>query len=511
MYRKLTLYTTLTILASVALGFSIYRHLHPGPIDWTEKKEVTIVLTKNGFMPKEVYLSRNATVTFSTELGNQFWPASDLHPFHTIYSAFDPKHPINATSTWNFTFNKDGHWSYHDHIGLATAVIIVVPPGEKGSPKYDTPAPCDEPEKSGRAACFKEHLTLAIEKKGLDGAFDELASMYSDYPEFRDNCHLFVHDLGLMAYKQYGDTLPKTSKVMYCGQGFYHGYMEGFLVKHKGNTDEANVFCSKEGSRLGGSHAVSGPQCVHGIGHGSMEYLLSTRPDLSNNGRNLEVLLSIGLNSCIQVTGDNGTFRCASGVFAVTKDWINIQNMQKDSVNLFSLKDPVTICRKLTLQWQQSACAWEMAKEALVLTHSDSALAFHAMISAASTWEKGIYLPTMITSAGFLIGELGVEKSDAYLTQQCASISDAALRVYCAQGIERGLIFNAKPGSEIPRSAAFCLYSGHTEAEKQGCAKTLVQSLVDIYGESIRTTSCAAVKSVTPLSETCMSPINLEN
>lgn len=58
-----------------------------------------------------------------------------------------------------------------------------------------------------------------------------------------------------------------------------------------------------------------------------------------------------------------------------------------------------------------------------------------------------------------------------YLTEQCASISDAALRVYCAQGIERGLIFNAKPGSEIPRSAAFCLYNGHTKAKNKAVQK----------------------------------------
>jgi len=58
------------------------------------------------------------------------WPASAMHPTHTVYSgtslvqhcpdeekvAFDACQGIEPGDSWTFTFKKDGNWKYHDHI-----------------------------------------------------------------------------------------------------------------------------------------------------------------------------------------------------------------------------------------------------------------------------------------------------------------------------------------------------------------------------------------------------------
>src|SRR5690606_8441132 len=65
--------------------------------------EVPIVLTNNGFVPSEVAIKKGTTVTFSTDPGRPFSPASNLHPNHEEYPAFDPKEPIPPGETWSFT------------------------------------------------------------------------------------------------------------------------------------------------------------------------------------------------------------------------------------------------------------------------------------------------------------------------------------------------------------------------------------------------------------------------
>lgn len=76
----------------------------------------TIILAEDGFAPAEITIRRGDTVTFRTTLGKPFWPASDFHPTHGIYPAFDPERPIPPEESWSFTFDKAGSWRYHDHL-----------------------------------------------------------------------------------------------------------------------------------------------------------------------------------------------------------------------------------------------------------------------------------------------------------------------------------------------------------------------------------------------------------
>ncbi len=88
---------------------------------------LSIVLTPDGFVPKEPTIQLGTTVTFSNTTGREYWPASDLHPSHAIYSAFDPARPLQPDEMWAFTFEKVGSWGLHDHIrSYYTGLIHVV-------------------------------------------------------------------------------------------------------------------------------------------------------------------------------------------------------------------------------------------------------------------------------------------------------------------------------------------------------------------------------------------------
>ena len=90
-----------------------------------------IVYDGISFVPASVTIQKGQVVTFKNESSAQFWPASAMHPTHTVYpgsgiqkcadsalrpTLFDACEGLAAGSSWSFTFNELGAWSYHDHL-----------------------------------------------------------------------------------------------------------------------------------------------------------------------------------------------------------------------------------------------------------------------------------------------------------------------------------------------------------------------------------------------------------
>lgn len=88
--------------------------------------EAVIRMTDDGFVPQEIHVTRGTRVRFVNGSEVRRWPASDLHPTHTIYAAFDPKEPIAPGEEWSFVFEKTGEWNMHDHLAPYLVGIIVV-------------------------------------------------------------------------------------------------------------------------------------------------------------------------------------------------------------------------------------------------------------------------------------------------------------------------------------------------------------------------------------------------
>lgn len=88
--------------------------------------EAIIIMTNDGFFPSEIRIKAGANVRFINDSKYWHWPASDLHPSHTLYSEFDPKKPIGPGEEWSFVFEKTGVWGFHDHLSPQITGEVIV-------------------------------------------------------------------------------------------------------------------------------------------------------------------------------------------------------------------------------------------------------------------------------------------------------------------------------------------------------------------------------------------------
>jgi plastocyanin len=102
--------------------------------------EHTVEMTSSGFSPNAITISKGDTVTFVNADGGSYWPASAIHPTHTVYPGsninkcatderskiFDACENIKQGESWSFTFNEVGEWNYHDHNNPSRTGTIVV-------------------------------------------------------------------------------------------------------------------------------------------------------------------------------------------------------------------------------------------------------------------------------------------------------------------------------------------------------------------------------------------------
>jgi hypothetical protein len=88
-----------------------------------------VILTETGYEPKDLTINLYDEVVFRTVRGFPHWPASNLHPTHNLYPAFDPRTPVPADEEWSFQFTQAGVWPFHDHLNSthAGSVTVVVP------------------------------------------------------------------------------------------------------------------------------------------------------------------------------------------------------------------------------------------------------------------------------------------------------------------------------------------------------------------------------------------------
>lgn len=86
----------------------------------------TVTYTNSGFSPSSLTIKQGDTVNFVNQSDRDFWPASNDHPNHTIYSDFDARDEIESGGSYSFTFERVGAWGYHNHeLEGHTGTIVV--------------------------------------------------------------------------------------------------------------------------------------------------------------------------------------------------------------------------------------------------------------------------------------------------------------------------------------------------------------------------------------------------
>jgi plastocyanin len=86
----------------------------------------TVRYTEGGFDPSTVRIAQGGTVTFINEADGAMWVASDNHPSHSLYSAFDQKTSVGLGGTYVFPFLQSGTWGFHNHMNPSHTGMVVV-------------------------------------------------------------------------------------------------------------------------------------------------------------------------------------------------------------------------------------------------------------------------------------------------------------------------------------------------------------------------------------------------
>ncbi len=102
--------------------------------------EKIVEITSGGFSPTPLTISAGDTVTFVNKDAEPHWPASAMHPTHTVYPGsniekcgtpeesriFDACRGLASGESWSFTFNEKGTWNYHDHLNAKLFGKVIV-------------------------------------------------------------------------------------------------------------------------------------------------------------------------------------------------------------------------------------------------------------------------------------------------------------------------------------------------------------------------------------------------
>ncbi|OGB84967.1 hypothetical protein A2994_01565 [candidate division Kazan bacterium RIFCSPLOWO2_01_FULL_48_13] len=118
------------ILAFVTLGFLFFYkgYLKP-PLEEAPKKAAPsafVDITEKGFSPQTILISKGETIQWVNKDSVAHQPASNPHPVHNGLAGFDAGKSLGMGETYQFTFEKEGTFGYHDHRAPTTNASVVV-------------------------------------------------------------------------------------------------------------------------------------------------------------------------------------------------------------------------------------------------------------------------------------------------------------------------------------------------------------------------------------------------
>lgn len=444
-----------------------------------------IKLTEDGFSPQTITITKGDTITFTTARDKPFWPASDLHPTHTIYPEFDPRKPIDPDKSWSFRFDRVGEWRFHDHLSPLFRGVITVRDSLVGirfiEENIRSAKKCTDPILGNKTRCWQDAFSQALDQQGIDAVFQVFSSLYDADADFRQNCHGITHTIGQQAYKkfknhEYVGSSPKTS---YCGYGFYHGFMEA-LVHNGANFADAREFCVLINKQLAQQTNAWTP-CLHGIGHGVIDGSDSTA------WGNTEDFIRPGLALCEKLGTDNYEKDvCASGVFN------SLANFYGDSKYRLSLdkQDPLAICRKQDQSYFKAACYEEMNTLLMGLANEDFR---HAARFIEAMPERAYQARAIDALATYAVHFALVKNKYESAAQTCRALQPQ-LRAPCIAGLAAGFMEFGVPEKEYIQALAVCDNSSTTSDEKKECFGRVLWLTSLRYPAEKQTTICASVE-----------------
>lgn len=112
----------------------------PIPLPTVSGSKATVTYSDSGYSPAEVKIKKGDTVVFDNKSSKMMWTASAVHPTHKAYPGtdtakcgtssqngmFDACKDYGPGELWEFKFNEQGVWKYHNHLQPTHTGTIVV-------------------------------------------------------------------------------------------------------------------------------------------------------------------------------------------------------------------------------------------------------------------------------------------------------------------------------------------------------------------------------------------------
>ncbi len=435
-----------------------------------------VVLTHQGFEPDLLIIHEGDTVEFSSTRGLPYWPASDDHPSHMIYSDFDPKRAIGPKETWSYRFDKVGNWRFHNHIGSSYApdvgTIQVIPKQEPipdRSPKITREA-CLSLEPHQRQNCWERLLRQTLSTEGIRSTFALVKTLYTDVPDFAMSCNAYTHRIGGQSYLQYRKDLPAVMipETLYCGAGFFHGFLEVFVTQDR-RLDRARQFCTDVENTLATEYPLATHACIHGLGHGIMELLgVHTVSDW----KTLPAMLAAGFTEC-ETLDTHKRAHCVNGMFnAVLMHYAVSPYKPVEYAD-----NPFWFCPAVP-ETYQPFCYEAMGVGLETGDKSDMKKAETFIVQRVPERYVEWAMRTVIQELAF--ASVKETNWDTYITG-CKALS-ASLTGFCLDTFVESLVDNGSPGTEYVSALTYCKSRAMLPVEQEHCLDHTLSYMRRIYG-----------------------------
>ena len=399
-----------------------------------------ILMTNNGFEPKEIHINSGETVEFINQDDANRWPASNFHPTHILYSEFDPQKGIAPGDSWKFRFEKAGTWRMHDHLSPhMTGTIVVLEDPNKG--------PTLDADPQGRtltlwqklkgffwrlfhkqAATNNQYKWLEelAEREGPEEAWNYLVKTYNTPQGVVGNPHDMAHLVGQLIFKKHGFDGLSICEPLFAF-GCYHGLMEVAFNK------QFDLEAAEKGCRSVGN--VSTPaywSCIHGIGHG-----VATFRDHK---------IDQALADC-DIVGPNILTYCYDGVF--------MEFSISAPPSFYKQSDPLYPCNAIGESYK-SACARSQTQVMRLRMGMNT-----KSIALACTSSGNANIIYHCTDAlGYFIGQNATGLAGK-VVRECGEIEDEKQALQCLSAAAGELVFQNAAGwqsvvKEICRGEKLC-------------------------------------------------------
>ncbi len=481
-YKRIWIAGTLVGIVTAGAAAALFFDLIPIP-DLFNKTRYEVVLKDDGFHPQKLTIQAGDTVVFRATVNRPFWPASNVHPTHTAFPAFDPKQPVPADETWEFTFDKPGTYLYHDHIASNFEGEILVERQDGTHVVVD----CTQER---TVQCWEKMMLDTLDRDGVEAALNQVLYLSETEPLFLNDCHGYSHLIGEKAYELYAEhrNFDLTPATALCGYGFYHGFMEQLLLT-TGDIDEAREFCRVVDEKLRGKASAAATACFHGTGHGAID---GSDPTTWGNPN---AMMEPGFKVCgLLAQNELETYLCETGVFNA----IEILAMDPKYQITELRQHPFEFCNKQTLA-RREACYSNMIPVVLDLTDDDfkkaAAYINEHMIDNNETAIDGHTINDMVT-LGLMFEYIRVygEKPDYAQTgiALCRSFPQED-HLPCIEGLSGGHIKYGEPGIEYIQNLAFCELPELTPEERDSCYSYTLPRMGSRYDQETTQMICDQV------------------